>query len=71
VKDAEKGDPGLMLALRMSSLIGKLLRRGATSYRAYSGVELSGLMLAARLVRGLATERAEGPDEIFSYAKYK
>ena len=70
MKVAEKGDPGLMLARRMSSLIGRLLRRGATSYRAYSGVELSGLMLAARLASGFATG-IEGPDEMFSYAKYE
>lgn len=33
----EKGDPGMELARRISSDMGRLLLRGAISYRAYSG----------------------------------
>ena len=41
-----KGEPGMELARRMSSDIGRLLFRGAISYRAYSGVlaSLSGFV---------------------------
>ena len=71
MKDSEKGDPGLRLARRISSLIGKLLRRGATSYREYSGVETSGFMLVARPANGLTAEEAEGPEIFSCNAKYE
>lgn len=68
VKDpgSGKGDPGLELALRISSLIGRLLRRGATSYRVYRGVEVVKLMLDALFIENL-TGGLEGP-AAFSYS---
>lgn len=48
-KAAGKGDDGFELARRMSSVIERLPRRGATSYFSYSGVVPSGRMLLALL----------------------
>jgi len=74
IVDRGKGELGLELARRISSDIGKLLRLGATSYRAYSGVVPSALMLEVRLLGGLTADRASfgagaGVGTAFSYTR--
>ena len=54
--DVGKGEHGFKLARRISSDMGRLLRRGATSYLEYIGVVPSGLALVDLLKAGLGVD---------------